>query len=469
MPNFLHGVETIEIEQGSRPITVVKSAVIGLIGIAPNGPVNTPVLVAGDTDAAQFGKPIPGFDIPQALNAIFSQGAGTVIVVNVFDQVSHTIEVTDEVHAVADGALKLSAAPIGVVTIKDSGGEAVAFVEDEDYSIDEYGNFKVLSSDIANGTSLKFSFKKLDLTKVLNADIIGEVDGNDDRTGTKSWDLAFNLFGFNPKILIAPGFSDDEAIASALIACADKFRAIALIDAPAGSTVSEAIAGRGVSGEINFNTSSKRAFLLYPRLKAYDVATDSNIDFAYSSYMAGVIAATDNTDGFWFSPSNKEIKGIVGAERNISAGISDPTSEANRLNEVGITTIFNSFGTGIRTWGNRSAAFPASTFPDNFISVRRTADVLQESVEQASLQFVDRPINQALIDTIRESVNAFIRILVGRGALVDGYCKFDRNKNSTEQLAAGQLVFDITFMPPTPGERITFNSFIDLNLLKSLQ
>ena len=30
--NFLHGVETIEIDKGPRPIRTVKSAVVGLIG-----------------------------------------------------------------------------------------------------------------------------------------------------------------------------------------------------------------------------------------------------------------------------------------------------------------------------------------------------------------------------------------------------------------------------------------------------
>lgn len=32
--NYLHGVETIEIETGPRPVKAVKSAVIGLIGTA---------------------------------------------------------------------------------------------------------------------------------------------------------------------------------------------------------------------------------------------------------------------------------------------------------------------------------------------------------------------------------------------------------------------------------------------------
>lgn len=36
--NYLHGVETIEIETGPRPVKAVKSAVIGLIGTAPCGP-----------------------------------------------------------------------------------------------------------------------------------------------------------------------------------------------------------------------------------------------------------------------------------------------------------------------------------------------------------------------------------------------------------------------------------------------
>ena len=33
--SFLHGIETIEISTGPVPITVVKSAVIGLVGSAP--------------------------------------------------------------------------------------------------------------------------------------------------------------------------------------------------------------------------------------------------------------------------------------------------------------------------------------------------------------------------------------------------------------------------------------------------
>jgi len=468
--DYLHGVETVELNTGARAILVVKSAVIGLIGIAPTGDKNTPILVSSDRDAAQFGSKVPGFSIPQSLDAIFKQGAGTVIVVNVFDSSKHTAAVTDEAQTVTDGKLKLANAPIGDVTIKDSDGETVTYVKDTDYSIDAFGNFLVLSSEIADNTALKFTYKKLDATAVEDADLIGAVDGGTGaRSGMKCFDLAFNLFGFSPKILIAPLFSVTSAIATELISVAESFRAITFIDAPSGTTVAGAISGRGPSGSINFKTSSNRAQLLYPFLKWYDVATDADANFPYSAFMAGVRAAVDNNEGFWVSASNHEILGITGAAVNISAAVNDPNSDANSLNAKGITTVFNTYGSGIRTWGNRSAAYPTSTAPDNFLCVRRTADIIHESVEQACLQFIDQPITQGWIDSVRESVNSFIRTLVGRGALIDGVCKFNKDDNPVSELQQGHVTFYIDFMPPTPAERITFNSFINIDYLNELK
>ena len=148
--------------------------------------------------------------------------------------------------------------------------------------------------------------------------------------------------------------------------------------------------------------------------------------------------------------------------------INDPTSEVNTLNEAGIVTVFNSYGTGFKTWGNRSAAYPTSTNVINFINIRRTADILHESVEYSMLQFIDYPIDNGLIESITETVNSFIRTLIGRGALIDGKCSYNADKNPVTEIANGHILFDVEFMPPVPAERITFESFIDIELLKSL-
>lgn len=469
--SFLHGVETIEINKGPRPVRAVRSAVIALVGIAPKGPQQELTLVQSDTQAAKFGLQIPGFTIPQALNAINAQGAGTVMVVNVFDSAKHLVEEAAEAQTVANRKFKLDFAAIADLVITDGAAtDPVTFVEGTDYEIDEFGNGTVLNStSIPNGSDIEATYKRLDASLVEAADIIGAIDATTEaRTGFKVLALAANSLGFTPRLLISPGFSSLDAVTTEMISQAETFRGHALIDAPAGTTVADAIAGRGPDGTINFDTSNKRAVLCYPHLKAFDPATSGEVDQPFSQFLAGVIADTDRRFGYWFSPSNKEIQGITGVERNLTASINDPNTDVNRLNEAGILSVFNSFGTGLRTWGNRSAAFPSSTDPTQFINVQRTADIIHESVEQAMLQFIDSPITDALIDAITETVNSFLRTLQGRGAIIEGSCSYDPDKNSAEQLANGHITFDITFMPPTPAERITFDSFIDISLLEQL-
>jgi len=404
--SFLHGVETVEIQKGARTIKTVKTAIVGLVGTAPISSVaaeyrtiNEPTLILNEIDAVKyFGEQTSGYTIPQALQSIFDQGAGVVIVINVFDPAKH--------QSVSD------------VTIGDINGGV----------------------DTLTGK----------------------------RKGMKAFEDCYSLFGYFPKTIIAPVFCEETAVVSQMKAICDKIRAIGLVDAPIGTTVQEAITGRGPEGTINFNTSSDRVILCYPHLKVYDSELDTNILQPYSQRLAGVIAAKDVNKGYHWSPSNTEINGIVGVEKQLTSMINDPTSEVNTLNEAGIVTVFNSYGSGFRTWGNRSAAFPASTHPTNFINVRRTADILHESVEYSMLQFIDFPIDNGLIDSISESVNAFIRTLIGRGALIDGKCYYNPDKNPVTEIANGHLLFDVEFMPPTPAERITFESFIDIELLKSL-
>jgi uncharacterized protein len=469
--NYLHGVETIEVQKGARPVRVVKSAVIALVGIAPEGPINTPTLVQSPQDAAQFGVQARGFSIPQALDQIFKQGNATVVVVNVFNPETMTTAVSGEEVTITNLKGKLAFAPVqqeGEALVSLANGET-PLGSGTDYTIDKFGNIEILSNiDLEEG--VQATYQKIDATEITAALLIGTVDGaTNARTGLKCFDLTYTLFGFTPKIFIAPGYSTLNTLAAELIAVAENKRAIALIDAPIGTTPANAITGRGPAGSINFNTSSKRAYLMYPHLKALNVDTGEVDNFPYSSFMAGVIANTDNAEGYWVSPSNKEIKGIVGAERTITASINDASTEANLLNENGITTVFNAFGSGIRTWGNRSAAFPSNTAVDNFINVRRTADIIHESLELASLQFMDKPINDALIDAIAASGQGFINTLIGRGAVLPGSRVFyNPNLNSDVQIAAGNLIFSLVFIVPTPLERLTYESTLDISLFSNL-
>ena len=186
--------------------------------------------------------------------------------------------------------------------------------------------------------------------------------------------------------------------------------------------------------------------------------------------MAGVIIKTDSDFGYWFSPSNKQISNATGSERVIEWAINDQNCEANRLNAAGITTIAAGFGTGIRTWGNRDAAFPTSNSIKNFINIRRTDDIVIESMEIASIDFVDQPLNQAQIDGIREAGNSFIRTLIQRGAVLPGSrILFNPDDNSSVDLASGKVTFTRVYMVPPPLERITYKDVLDISLLNQFK
>lgn len=466
---YLHGVETVEVERGPRPVRTVKSAVIGLIGTAPIGAVNVATLTLSEKDAAAFGPQLPGFTIPQALDAIYDHGAGTVIVINVLDPEIHKTAVAGEAIAfdASTDRVKLAHGAVANLVLK-SADDAATFVAGTDYTVDTLtGELKrVKGGGIVAGGSVKASYDYADPTKVTAADIIGAVNAAGVRTGLKALKDTYNLFA---KILIAPAFCTQNSVATELIAMADQLGAIAYIDAPIGTTFAQALAGRGPAGTINFNTSSDRVRLCYPHVKVYDPVLNAERLEPLSARAAGLRAKVDLDKGFWWSSSNQELAGVIGVERQLSAMIDDPQSEVNLLNEVGITTVFNSYGSGPRLWGNRSAAWPTVTHMRNFENVRRTGDVINESIRYFSQQYIDMPLNQALIDSLVESVNGYGRKLIGDGALIGFKAWYDPARNEQTELAAGHLLISYKYTPPPPLERLTYETEITSEYLVTLK
>lgn len=469
--NYLHGVETIEIETGPRPVKTVKSAVIALIGTAPIGAVNEPTLVLSEKGAAAFGSQLTGFTIPQALDAIYDHGAGTVIVINVLDPSIHKTNVPNEA-VIFDASTDQASLVHGAIAnlVLKSNDNATTYVVGTDYTVDPLTGklTRVKGGGIVAGGGGKAGYDYADPTKVTAADIIGTVNVAGVRTGLKALKDTYNLFGFFAKILIAPAFCTQNSVAVELIAMADQLDAVAYIDAPIGTTYAQALAGRGPAGTINFNTSSDRVRLCYPHVKVYDSASSAERLEPLSARAAGLRAKIDLEKGFWWSSSNQELAGVTGVERQLSAMIDDPQSEVNLLNEVGITTVFSSYGSGFRLWGNRTAAWPTVTHMRNFENVRRTGDVINESLRYFSQQFIDMPLNQALIDALLESVNAYGRKLIGDGALLGFKAWFDPARNEETELAAGHLLINYKYTPPPPLERLTFETEITSEYLLTL-
>lgn len=468
---YLHGVETQIVTTGANPVTVVRSAVVGLVGIASKGAVNELTVVRNPTEAAQFGLEVPGFTIPQALSAIFAQGNTTVVVVNVYDPTTMITAVTAEAAVISGGKVKTAFAPIGSSFVLTNAAGSTTYVRNTDYSVDEFGTIKVLNfASIAEGSTVKATYNKLDAAAVTSSVVIGTINGTTNvKTGHKLYSECLSTLGYEPKILISPTYCEIAAVATEMISQANTLRAVCIIDAPTGNTPAEISTARGPGGTVpGFNSTSDRVILTYPRMKAFDAYSNADQLRPYSQFMAGVMCATDlnPSKGYWYSSSNTPILGVTGVERRLTESLNDTTSQTNVLNEIGVCTVIMTGG--VRTWGNRSAAWPSTTAPNNFIAVRRTADIIHISVEEAMRPFLGQPINQAIIDSIRETVNGFLRTLKTRGAIIDGVCKYIPENNPPTELALGHLTFDLDFLPPSSLERITFKSFLNIEYFNAL-
>jgi len=391
MSDFLHGVETITSQIVSLTNTV-KTAVIGLIGTAATGDVNSLKLCISELDDAQFG--LTG-TIPEALGIIRS-------------------------------ITKKTGATIFVVSVglPSSTPEAADFVGAHDSETGE-------------------------------------------RTGLMLFDTCYSIYGFKPKIFIAPGYSSVAGVAAALISTATSFRGCAYLDAATDVTVSGALALRNTGGI--WASTSSRAKLLYPELK-YNALLHPFSIFAAANRAKIDATAWTAGGGFWVSSSNNAIEAVTGLEIPVTASINDATAETNLLNAQGITTCFNNNGQDFREWGNRNASFPTKTDALTFECCQRAKDIVDESVELAMLPYADKPIIPAFVDNVLQTVNQYFNSLISRGAMLEGSkCTYDPAKNSDVELAAGHIVFTNTYFFPTPAERITFDTVVDSSLLSNLK
>ena len=441
---FLHGPDVVEVAGGLTPIRAARTGVIGLVGTAGMGPVNVPTLIAGRRadGTAKFGTE---GTIPDALDAILQQVGAVVVVVNVFDPTPAAVAEAD--YQFTGDTLDLPGGNVSNVVVKNQAG-TTTYVLGTDYTVEADTGVitRLAAGGIAANANVKVAYTgSSDIDAAPAADIVGS-DGSDDGTPTGIFALltASSVVGQTPRVLIAPGYADEVAVANGLVSAADRLRGVAILDGPS-TTDAAATTYRG-------EFDARRGYLVEPGVQVTDADGDT-VDRPASGYVAGLIARIDNEEGFWVSPSNKTLAGVVGTSRPIGFQLGDQASPANLLNESHVATIVRH--NGYRLWGSRSLSTDTKWA---FISVVRIADALAINLLESHLWAVDRNIGPTYLEEVAAGVNAYISELVGLGGLLGGSCRPSPELNTAASLASGQVYFDVDFTPPAPAERVTFRT-----------
>lgn len=456
---YLHGLETIELDSPSGPVETVKSNVIGLVGTAPNAdpdifPLNTPVAVFAD--ALKAGQLKSDGTLLDAVDAIYSQKSAVVVVVRVeegADGASQQAETWSNTVGSPTGKTgiwsllkarpmlkvvpKILIAP-GLTNGRPTNGVSNVVITEPGEDYVATSTVVTISAPVSGGR------RATAVAQVVAGAVTGIIITDPGYGYTAAPTITITGAGTGATATATLG-GVANPVGVALGAIVDRLRAVAFLDGP-GTSYEDAIAYRGDYG-------SQRVSVIDPGVLSWDTETSAYVTKPASAYAAGIQARVDEEKGFWYSFSNELIQNIGGPGRPVDFMPNDRDCEANMLNASQVTTIIHD--DGFRFWGLRNTGDDPLWAQ---LSVRRTADMVYESLERAERSRLDKPFSYQLLSGIQGDVNKYLRLLRSRGALIGGKCWIDPNINTPATFAAGELSVDFDLEPPACLEHLQFRA-----------
>ena len=502
MPTYLSpGVYVEEVSSGSKPIEGVGTAVAAFVGFAEKGPPNAPTLVTNWTQfTSNFGAFMPGSYLAHAVYAYFLNGGGAAYVVRVGPSENGNGAKparAELMPAPAEGAGPMKGYAVQALEPGSSGDQIT--VEVTDASEPGEDSFKLVvkqggrEAEVFDNvtakkgpnnvvTKVKAESKLITIEETKGSGAVAvppkgsfslsggespsagtiDVGPNDyvgnaaDRTGfagLEAVDEVTMLAVPDLASALQNGMIDREQFKSVQLAmiahCELMADRVAILDAPPGLNAQQVKEWR--VDEAGYD--SKYATLYWPWMKIMDPLVGAPTFMPPSGTIAGIWARSDNTRGVHKAPANEVARGVISLETNITKG------EHDQLNPIAVNCIRSFPGQGIRVWGARTL----SSDPEwRYLNVRRLFNYVEESILNGTNWVVFEPNDHKLWDSVKRTVEAFLRRVWRDGALFGQspaeafFVKCDAENNPPENRDAGILTVEIGIAPVKPAEFVVF-------------
>ena len=263
-------------------------------------------------------------------------------------------------------------------------------------------------------------------------------DTNDEITECKNaiseLTKAKSRFGYNPNLIIAPGFSNEDAVKGEIEKVATRLKATGIVDLKAQDAAA-AIVKMGDFG-------TRRLVAAYPNVKVWDDETNAYVYEGQSARIAGMIAHTDGASEFGYSDSysNRVMIGVSGTEIDVDFELGE-TCTADELRAAKISTIIRE--SGFRAWGGETS--DQDTIWKDLARVR-VFDRISQACQKGVLFAIDKKADQ--LYHAKRSVSELLRGLVGAKVLL-GYELSWSEKNTLANITDGKFYLDVR-MQNTP-------------------
>jgi phage tail sheath protein FI len=500
MPTYLTpGVYVEEIPSANKPIEGVGTAVAAFVGLAPGGPVNTPMRISNWTQFAKlYGDPqnpengpfMEGAYLAHSVYGFFQNGGSVCWIVRVGSEddapaarAALPAAADKSVEALRAVALNGAAEPVKVEISEEPSAGGESKDNETTYKIvvsagserEEYTNLSLKKGRTFLATKVNAASKLIKIeetgaslpetrlapgtftlsTPAISKEEIdasqfeGDVAKRRGLGGLSAVDEVTMLVLPDLMTLNGDGSQIRDIQGKMIAHCENAGDRMAILDAPVGLLPQDVL-------EWRMNTAgydSKMAALYYPWIEVMDPLTKRPLQVPPSGHVAGVWCRVDGKRGVHKAPANEVILGANSLEFQVTQ------AEQGGLNRVGINCIRSFPGRGIRIWGARTL----SSDPEwRYINVRRLFNFVSESIMEGTHWSVFEPNDETLWTSLRISVSNFLTRVWRDGALFGTtpaeafYVKCDAETNPPESIEAGQVVCEVGISPVKPAEFVIF-------------
>lgn len=233
----------------------------------------------------------------------------------------------------------------------------------------------------------------------------------------------------------------NERQEAVIAACRRARNRMAILDAPPGLSVFEAVEWRRRAGH-----DSPWAAAYHPWLAVGDGAGSRIVP--PSGHVAGVWARCDADRGAPGPVTNEVILGVTGAASTVNRG------DQQALDAIGVNAIRAVLGRGVRLWGSRTLSHDPRW---RSAGVRRLVNHVEATLRRGTRWAADELDDPRTPERLARSIRSFLfRLWVG-GALA-GHCVDDAFRVRCEHPdATDDLRCEVLLAPRRPGEFVGIN------------
>lgn len=462
---YLHGAYGQTQAAGNKVAAECQNVMV-LVGTAPAhtveggaGNVNMPILVHDIAEARKYfgySDSWEDYTLCEAMHMFLENKAvGPLVMINVLDPAKHKGEGGSVSIAPVSGRVTIAAAENIMLDSVKVGG----FVKDTDYTISY--NYKKKSITIAELTdgglgkeAIEITYQTVDASAVTEVDVIGASDGNGLNTGMYVVRNVYQITGYIPSFLLAPGFSSIPAVHAAMHANSVKigghYDAWMFVDLPivdsdgTALTLDTAHEWRKANGYTKENETVCFPMIQGVDGKLYHMSVVRAANFAQLLLENEGIPyhTASNTDApiisnLWLGEENK---GRVYGDELIN----------KKLNANGIASAAY-IGGRWAMWGAHAADYDSENKDELNVSetTRMMLYHISNDFQHRRAYDVDKPLSANDIESIVAQEQARLDALVKIGALTYGVASLNADEVARSDMYYGDFMFtfDVTTTP----------------------